>query len=476
MSELIDTSAVKKPKGGVDMGDHPPITPMRCAAADELDGNEWRVYDMISRHFIASLSPNCSYAKTSATYAIGQETFKCKGVRLIDAGWTALIPRQAVRDEGVVDHSLGMVLTDVVVSEGKTSPPGYLTESDLISWMEANGIGTDASIATHINTVCVRNYVTVQGGDRSMVPTEMGISLVHGYYRVDPDLVLPNVRSQIEKYIDLVATGKATFEQVVPHAIEVFRSKYQYFVSHISRMDELFEAHFSPLTETAGKSFSRCGVCRRFMKFISHKPMRLYCPTCEETYALPQNGSIKKYKELTCPIDEFELLLYITGKNPSKSVPLCPMCFNHPPFENMAQKSGCNTCPNAACKHSMVRNQMFDCPEPGCKGAVVLDANSRPHWKAACNVCKYLFKLPQDAKSIAVSRTRDCQHCGSALLKVDFHPEKSPLAVGVTKFTGCVWCDHALTSTCSEASVGRFVSSRFTRGRGRGRKRGTHRF
>lgn len=93
-----------------------------------------------------------------------------------------------------------------------------------------------------------------------------------------------------------------------------------------------------------------------------YRPVRLYCPTCEETYSLPQNGAIKVppslrlmllvyvslssgffqlYKELTCPLDGFELVLFSLGSG-AKSYPVCPYCYNIPQIEG--QKKGPYSC------------------------------------------------------------------------------------------------------------------------------------
>ena len=60
--------------------------------------------------------------------------------------------------------------------------------------MEKYGIGTDASMATHINNICERDYVEIRGNGRRLAPTKMGLALIHGFQKIDPELVGPNLR------------------------------------------------------------------------------------------------------------------------------------------------------------------------------------------------------------------------------------------------------------------------------------------
>lgn len=73
---------------------------------------------------------------------------------------------------------------------------------------------------------------------------------------MDPDLILPTMRADVEKQLDLIAKGKADYEtvsfaflmrfknlffQMKNQTLEVFRKKFHNFMQNINLVDALFE-------------------------------------------------------------------------------------------------------------------------------------------------------------------------------------------------------------------------------------------
>lgn len=271
------------------------------------------------------------------------------------------------------------------------------------------------------------------------------------------------------------------------------------------------------------------------MRYIPLKPQRLYCPNCEETHALPQNGTIKLYKEIRCPLDNYELVLFSLGNSATaqgKSFPLCPYCYSHPPSieaaageqdegeeenkeagqqaehaslqrkKNPVIKMGCNQCEHPTCRQSVAFNGMCPCPNTvdeasggsgkgaggaprTCPGTLVLDINSKPNWKLACNECNTLLRFHANIHNITPLPRRNCEECGTRIATFEFNKmHKSPAllsgAAGEDGLTGCIVCNDTLNGL-TEIVTGRSVhltllrQIRFKRNAGgRGRGRGRH--
>ena len=75
------------------VGDHPPITPMRAAPRDEFSkGNEWRIYDYVTRHFIGTLHDDMVYLEKTMQFQINGYRFSYTWHEVVDRGFTFAMP------------------------------------------------------------------------------------------------------------------------------------------------------------------------------------------------------------------------------------------------------------------------------------------------------------------------------------------------------------------------------------------------
>ncbi|CAD7932982.1 unnamed protein product [Amoebophrya sp. A120] len=173
---------VPTPSHGHDAGDHPPITPCGPLARrdDMKKGNQWKLYEYVCRHFVASVMDDAYYTEFTVEAQIGNnssdiftstfQTFHDKGF-LFATPWkgdvfndkTDMWRKMEKKGLFSAQGNLRIDVQDFKIVEGQTEPPQYLKESELIALMDKHGIGTDASMAGHIDNVVARNYCKVCG-------------------------------------------------------------------------------------------------------------------------------------------------------------------------------------------------------------------------------------------------------------------------------------------------------------------------
>jgi len=466
------------PKKGKDCGDHPPITPCRLASHSDLSGDDYRVYEFICLHFLATLSEDMKYQQVEATIDVDGEFFTVTSYKVLSKGFTSIMTWRGnfadEEDGNELDASdfdnqiqfdlvkgANLKVKNVSLDNGQTSPPGYLTESELISLMEKHGIGTDASIPVHINNIQTRNYVELASG-RRLIPTALGIMLIHGFKKVDFELIHPRMRSEVEKQLDLIGHGRADYKAVLNHTLSIFQQKFHYFTQNIGLVDQLFETKFTTLA-SSGRAFTRCGKCSRYLKLIEQKPPRLYCQKCEETFNLPTKHQYD-YKchssEATCPLDGYGLIIGVAGG--SRSLLFCPYCYNNPPFEAMQGKNGgiCANCQHKTCKFSQHQTGVVMCMVCN-QGVLVLDktTTNKKH-KLVCSneMCLTVISVFKNQDSVKVLE-KTCDKC--KVYMFSSKPDNKEV---------CIFCDLKITV---KQAIGK---SNTQKEKGKARKKENERF
>ncbi|GAC93441.1 hypothetical protein PHSY_001006 [Pseudozyma hubeiensis SY62] len=227
---LLD-GAFERPRNGKNNDKaHPPIHP--TSHANGLTGDDKRVYEYVTRRFLASCWTDAIGNQTSVAIVIAGEKFHASGLVILQRNYLEVFTYDKWEGNLLPPFVRGETFrpTRFEMKEGATSPPKLLTEADLVNLMDKNGIGTDATIAEHIAKVVERRYVmqVKEGKTTYLVPSTLGIGLVEGYNQLnlEKSLSKPLLRRETEFRMSLICAGQRSKAETMAESIEEYRQVF----------------------------------------------------------------------------------------------------------------------------------------------------------------------------------------------------------------------------------------------------------
>lgn len=455
-------------RGQQDDKAHPPIHPIRALGNDTLSHDEQSIYELVIRHFLACCSDDAIGNETVTSIDIQGEEFTCKGLMITDLNWLNVYPYEKWSDKTipVFNEREQFVPTSLMMCDGNTQPPPLLTEADLISLMDKNGIGTDATIAQHIQTIVEREYVLKKAN--VFEPTPLGLALVQGYDSMGFELAKPQLRAKMESDMLAISRGEMSKDQVLVQNLDMYKSVFVQVTRNAKKLDFALRQYYKSVGEAAaGKiitaQFSTCG-CGALMslKELSsdqQQTMRfLHCPQCNESHSLPPKNQLEPNDHI-CPLCNFQT---ITVRNVEKNTShtLCPHCFGDPPeLEDLATETfvhgfRCFNCTFKDCALAKQNNNNMHvvrtCPlcnsspmtlteQKTQKGKFFVGCKGFPHCRAS------IFLPP--CTNVSVS-DETCPVCSSQQQKENVHKLNFEFRVGQVplhiplQYVSCLFCDE----------------------------------
>ena len=142
LHRILDNWGGPRPRQGKKSDQaHPPIHPIK--RADQLAGDEARVYEFIVRHFLACVSKDAVGAETTVNINIAGERFSAQGLSVLERNYLDVYVYDKWSDKEIPDYSnvTEFQPTSIDMIDGSTEPPRLLTEADLIALMDKHGTG-----------------------------------------------------------------------------------------------------------------------------------------------------------------------------------------------------------------------------------------------------------------------------------------------------------------------------------------------
>ena len=266
--------------------DHPPIHPVDAA---KLDGMHAKIYDLIARRFMATLSKNDVLEVKKAKIDVAGEEFLANGIVIKEKNWRKVYPvklNEKILPELAEGEEVKIV--EIKKIKDETKPPKRYTQGSLIVEMEKLGLGTKATRHEIIGKLYERKYIK----GKSIMPTPAAFAVVEALKEGAEIITKPDMTAHLEVEMDRIAEGKKSFEEVIEESKHILKQAFEVLEEKEGKIGEAIKEAISKQNY-----FGKCNKCGGELILIKSSKGKRFIgcsnfPKCNNSYALPQKGSI----------------------------------------------------------------------------------------------------------------------------------------------------------------------------------------
>ena len=288
---LPDTpNRFKTPKGA--QAAHEAVRPTSVDHTPEqlkshLTADQFKLYDVIWRRFVASQMKPAVFALTDVTIDAGRITLQTKGRHTLFEGHQILRKGKDQEDQVLPDLQADqrLRLLELTPTQHFTKPPPRYTEATLVRALERLGIGRPSTYAPIISTIQTRGYVAQR--QRAFHATELGTIVTEKLVMHFPDILDAGFTSAMEADLDRVEEGERDW-------VRLLKDFYGPFQKAVEKAEQ--EMKHASEGETTDE---KCELCGRPMAVkFSKRGKFLGCsgfPECRSTR--PLDGLVEETDE-----------------------------------------------------------------------------------------------------------------------------------------------------------------------------------
>lgn len=255
----------------------------------KLTPQQFKLYDLIWRRFIATQMSNAVFEATSIDIAAIKYIFRATGNVLKFDGFLKVYQQKTSETElPPLKEDENLELKNLKSEQHFTEPPPRFNEASLIKTLEEYGIGRPSTYAPIIATIQDRRYV-IKDEQKRLKPTEIGTLVNNLLVEHFPKIVDIGFTARMEEDLDDIALGKKQWQMVIKEFWVPFKEVLDAKNEELSKKEIATEETELKCPECGKNLIIRMG---RYGKFYACSGF----PKCRYTATI-ESGKIAENKE-----------------------------------------------------------------------------------------------------------------------------------------------------------------------------------